>query len=278
MFARSAPARPAVCRATVCRSTSAASGLPRVCTSRMRSRPARSGGETSSWRSKRPGRRSAGSRSWMRFEAPITITWSPVSNPSSSTRSWFSVWSCSRLKPLPERAAPTASSSSMKMIDGRVLARGVEELADAGRTEAREHLDERGRALRVEARARLVGDRLREQRLAGTGRPVEQEPLRHAGAERRELLRVAEEVDDLLELRLRVLDAGDVVERDRRLRVRLGHLRLDLRHQLDRAPDQEDEDPEEGDRQPREQAALDFVQRARREARAVPSAVGWAFH
>jgi hypothetical protein len=95
--------------------------------------------------------------------------------------------------------------------------------------------------------------------LAGTGRPVEQEPLRHAGAERRELLRVAEEVDDLLKLCLRVLDAGDVVERDRRLRVRLGHLRLDLRHELDRAPDQVDEDPEEGDRQPGEHAALDFV-------------------
>ena len=47
----------------------------------------------------RPGRSSAGSRSWMRFEAPITTTCARTSNPSSSTSSWFSVWSCSRLKP-----------------------------------------------------------------------------------------------------------------------------------------------------------------------------------
>ena len=51
----------------------------------------------------------------------MTTTWSRVAKPSSSTSSWFSVWSCSRLKPWPERAAPTASSSSMKMIDGAFL-------------------------------------------------------------------------------------------------------------------------------------------------------------
>ena len=47
----------------------------------------------------------------------ITIC-SRESNPSSSTRSWFRVWSCSRLKLPPARALPTASSSSMKMIAG----------------------------------------------------------------------------------------------------------------------------------------------------------------
>ena len=54
----------------------------------------------------------------MRFEAPMTTTCASPAKPSSSTRSWFSVWSCSRLTPCPERAAPTASSSSMKTIDG----------------------------------------------------------------------------------------------------------------------------------------------------------------
>ena len=44
MFARSAPVRPEVWRASSARSTSAASGLPRVCTRRIASRPARSGG------------------------------------------------------------------------------------------------------------------------------------------------------------------------------------------------------------------------------------------
>jgi hypothetical protein len=51
----------------------------------------------------------------------MTITCSVLSKPSSSTSSWFSVWSCSRLKPCPVRAAPTASSSSMKMIAGAFL-------------------------------------------------------------------------------------------------------------------------------------------------------------
>jgi hypothetical protein len=46
----------------------------------------------------------------------MTTTWSLGENPSSSTSSWLSVWSCSRVKPWPVRAAPTASSSSMKMI------------------------------------------------------------------------------------------------------------------------------------------------------------------
>ena len=178
-----------------------------------------------------------------------------------------------------EAAAGARGADRVELVDEHdrrgVLARGVEELADAGGTEAGEHLDERGCALRVEARARLVGDRFRKQRLAGTGRPVEQEPLRHARAERREFLRVAEKVDDLLKLGFRVLDAGDVVERDRRLRVRLGHLRLDLRHQLDRAPDQVDEDREEGDRQPGE-GRPPLISWAR-ETRGtwVPSAVGW---
>ena len=47
-------------------------------------------------------------------------TWSRGPKPSSSTRSWLSVWSCSRLKELPLRVSPTASSSSMKMIDGEL--------------------------------------------------------------------------------------------------------------------------------------------------------------
>ena len=84
---------------------------------------------------------------------------------------------------------------------GRVLPRLGEELPDAGGAEAGEHLDERGRALGEERRARLVRDRLREQRLAGSRRAVEEDPLRHARAELLEALRVAEEVDDLLRAR-----------------------------------------------------------------------------
>src|SRR5581483_11723815 len=100
----------------------------------------------------------------------------------------------------------------------RVLARLFEELADARRAEAGEHLDERRRALRVEARARLARDRLCRERLPRPRRPVQQDALRHARAELLEPARVAQEVDDLLQLLLRLVEAGDVVPRDRELR------------------------------------------------------------
>jgi hypothetical protein len=76
-----------------------------------------SGGGTKTWRSKRPGRSSALSSFSSMFEAAMTITLSPESNPSISTRSWFSVWSRSPEMSDP-RCAPTASSSSMKTIAG----------------------------------------------------------------------------------------------------------------------------------------------------------------
>ena len=103
-----------------------------------------------------------------------------------------------------EAVAAARRADRVELVDeddrGRVLARLGEQLADARRAEAGEHLDERRGARRVEVRARLVGDRLREQRLAGPGRAVEQDALRHAGAEPLEALRVAQEVDDLLQL------------------------------------------------------------------------------
>ena len=92
----------------------------------------------------------------------------------------------------------------------RVLARLVEELPDARGAEAGEHLDEGRRALRVEGRAGLVGDGLGQQRLPRSRRAVEEDALRDARAELLEALRVAEEVDDLLQLLLHLLQAGDV--------------------------------------------------------------------
>ena len=71
----------------------------------------------------------------------------------------------------------------MKMIAGRVLARLVEQPPDARGAEAGEHLDERGRRLREELRAGLVGDGLGQQRLAGARRPVQQHALGHLRAE-----------------------------------------------------------------------------------------------
>ena len=111
------------------------------------------------------------------------------------------------------RAAAAADGVELVDEDDRrlVLARDREQPPDAGRAEAREHLHERGRRLREELRARLVRDGLGQQRLARAGRAVQQDPLGHLRAERLELLGVAQELDDLLQLGLGLVDAGDVL-------------------------------------------------------------------
>ena len=79
-----------------------------------------SGSGTTTWRSKRPGRSSAGSSTSGRLVAAITITPEVPSKPSISTSSWFSV--CSRSSLPPPRPAPrwrpTASISSMNTMQG----------------------------------------------------------------------------------------------------------------------------------------------------------------
>ena len=96
-----------------------------------------------------------------------------------------------------------------------VVARLLEQAPDAGGAEAGEHLDEGGGRLAEEVGAGLVGDGLGEQRLAGAGRAVQQDALRDLGAQALEALRVGEELDDLAELVLGLVDAGDVVPGDR---------------------------------------------------------------
>ena len=120
MLARSAPARPAVWRASVGRSTVGASGLLRVWTLRIASRPPTPGGETKIWRSKRPGRSSAGSSFSSRLEAAMTTR-----SPRGAEAVHLHEQLVERLLALgvvvASRAAPTASISSMKMIAGRAL-------------------------------------------------------------------------------------------------------------------------------------------------------------
>ena len=98
----------------------------------------------------------------------------------------------------------------------RVLLGLLEQVADAARADADEHLDEVGAGDREERHARLAGDGAREQRLAGAGRAEQQHALRDARAERLVLLGVLEEVLDLVELLDRLVGAGDVLERDLR--------------------------------------------------------------
>ena len=105
-----------------------------ACTCRISSLPRTSGRPTTIFRSKRPGRKIAGSRISTRFVAAITIIPSLTPKPSISTSSWFSV--CSRSSwpppmPLPRRLA-TASISSINTIQGWFR------LASANRSRTRE--------------------------------------------------------------------------------------------------------------------------------------------
>src|SRR5262249_50048737 len=76
-----------------------------------------------------------------------------------------------------ERMADAGLSDGVELVDehdrGCVLAGLLEELSDAGRAEAGEHLDEGRGALCIEARTGLAGNRLRGEGLTGSGRAVE---------------------------------------------------------------------------------------------------------
>ena len=146
--------------------------------------------------------------------------------------------------------------------DARAVLLGLlEQVAHARRADPDEHLDEVRARDREERHARLAGDRAREQRLAGAGRTVEQHARGDPRAERLELLRVLQELLDLVQLLDGLVDPGDVAEGDLRRvgRQPLG-ARLAERHHFRAAPldlvHQEDPEPEEDhERQDRRSAA-----------------------
>ena len=115
------------------------------------------------------------------------------------------------------QARAAVAADGVDLVDeddaGGVLLALLEQVAHAAGADAHEHLDEVRARDREERHARLARDRAREQRLAGSRRAHHQHALGDAAAEARELLRVLEEGDDLLDLVLRLLDAGDVGER-----------------------------------------------------------------
>ena len=96
----------------------------------------------------------------------------------------------------------------------RVLLRLLEHVADTAGAHAHEHLDEVGARDGEEGHVGLAGDRARQQRLAGAGRADQQHALGDAAADGLELLRILEELHDLLEFLLRLVDAGHLVEGD----------------------------------------------------------------
>ena len=115
-------------------------------------------------------------------------------------------------------AGATLAADRVDLVDeddARRVALGlVEQVADAAGADADEHLDELGAGDAEERHARLARDRASHQRLAGARRADEQHAARDARAERVELLRVLQELDDFLELGLGLVHAGHVVERD----------------------------------------------------------------
>ena len=115
---------------------------------------------------------------------------------------------------------------------GRLLARGVEEVAHARGADADEHLHEVGAGDRDERHAGLTRDGARDQGLSRTGRTDEQHALRDARADLAELARHLQEVDDFLDLFLHRSVAGDVGEGRLRLLgvVHLGARPADVHH------------------------------------------------
>ena len=117
-------------------------------------------------------------------------------------------------------AADDADSSALadrvQLVDeddaGRFLAGLLEQVAHPRGAHAHEHLHEIGAVEAEEGHLGLAGHRPRQQRLAGARRPHQQHALGDLAADLDVALRVLEEVDDLLQLGLGFVRAGDVRE------------------------------------------------------------------
>jgi hypothetical protein len=115
-------------------------------------------------------------------------------------------------------AGAAVTADSVDLIDeddaGGVLLALLEEVADAGCADADEHLDEVRTGDGEEGDVGFTRNGAGEEGLAGAWRSDEQNALGDAAAELLELLSLAEELDDLLELFLGFVNAGDVLEGD----------------------------------------------------------------
>ena len=216
----SAPTRPGVSAAMRSRETSGASGTFWVWTLRIAARPARSGRCTTTRRSKRPGPQQrrvehVGPVGGGEHDDAFARVEAVHLGQDLVQRLLALVVAAER------RAAATSAADGVQLVDeddrGRGLPGLLEQVAHARRADADDHLDELGGAQAEEGDARLSGDRPRQQRLAGSGRTDQQHALRHRAAEPLVLGGVLQEVDDLDQLVLGLVDAGDVVEGDLRL-------------------------------------------------------------
>ncbi len=118
----------------------------------------------------------------------------------------------------PQAGAPlTADGVDLVHEDdgGLVLSSRGEQVAHPGRADADEHLHELRSGDRDERHARLARDGPSEQGLSRARRADQEHALRDAGADRLEAGRVLEELDDLPDLLLDGVVAGDVPKRRR---------------------------------------------------------------
>src|SRR5262249_24220794 len=114
-------------------------------------------------------------------------------------------------------AAGPRLADGVQLVDeddaGRLVLGLLEQVAHARSAHSDEHLDELGAGEGEERHVRLAGHRAGEQRLARARGTHQKHALRNAPAEPLVFPRILQEVDDLDELRLRLVDARDVAER-----------------------------------------------------------------
>ena len=116
------------------------------------------------------------------------------------------------------QACAAMTSNGVDFVDeddaGRILLALLEQIAHAAGAHADEHLHEVRTRDREERNVGFAGDGPGQQSLTGSRRPDQQHALGNASAQLLELLRLAQELDDLPQLFLGLIDAGHVLERD----------------------------------------------------------------
>ena len=115
------------------------------------------------------------------------------------------------------KTCTTVPANGVDFIDEddarRVLLGLLEHVAHTAGADTHEHFNEIGARDREERHIGLSGDRPCQQRLTGARRADQQHATRDATAQTLELLRIAQEVDDFLEIFLCLIHTGHVLER-----------------------------------------------------------------
>jgi hypothetical protein len=215
-LARSAPEKPGVPRAMMSALTSGASGTLRMCTSRICSRPRMSGSGHDDLAVEAARAQQRRVEHVGRLVAAMTITPALPSKPSISTSSWLSVCSRSSLpppKPAP-RWRPTASISSMNTMHGAFFFA----CSNMSRTRAAPtptNISTKSEP-EIEKNGTFASPAIA---LASSVLPVPGEPTISTPRGMRppsfwNLDGIAQELDELGDLLLRLVAAGDVRERD----------------------------------------------------------------